>query len=93
MSAWNNMSLRCVSTLLYQVLLWHSLIGNISSRNYWIDDAFPTFKLDVYVLTFSFDTRFTNQKIATYAGQSSGTAKILFQGPKCWCASFSKSDE
>ena len=28
-------------------------------------------------------TRFTNQKIATYAGQSSGTAEILFQGLKC----------
>ena len=34
-------------------------------------------------MTFSFGndqyTRFTNQKIATYAGQSSGTAEILFQ--------------
>ena len=34
-------------------------------------------------MTFSFGsdqyTRFTNQKISTYAGQSSGTAEILFQ--------------
>ena len=77
------MSLRCVSTPLYWVLLWNFLIGNLSSRNCWIDIAFPTFELGVHVLAFSFEsdqyTSFTNQKIVIYAGQSSGTAEILSQ--------------
>ena len=56
-------------------------------KNYRIDDTFPTSELDVQnVLTFSFGdnqyTRFTNQKIATDTGQSSGTAEILFQDLK-----------
>ena len=48
--------------------------------------AIPTFELDVHILTFSFAndqyTHFTDQKRATYAGQSSGTAEILSQGLK-----------
>ena len=53
-----------------------------------MDNAFPTFELDKHnVLIFSFGndqyTRFTNKKIATYAGQRSGSAEILFQGVNC----------
>ena len=76
---------------LYSILLGFTMElfnGNISLRNYRIDNAFPTFELEVHnVLTFSFGndqyTRITNQKIATYVGQSSRTAEILFQGQKC----------
>ena len=81
------MSLQCISTLVYWVLLWHFLIGYLSSRNCLIDVAFPTFQLGVHVLTFSpindQYTSFTIQKVAIYTGQISSTAKILSQGLTC----------
>ena len=38
-------------------------------------------------------TSITNQKIGIYSGQSSGTAEILSQTQKYWCASLPKGHE